>query len=132
MKIIEHKFCRICKVGKPEIKNGFRKNKYFWIRIYKCRKCNLETCKKFREKKSGRLSMNKAVYRSIEKYKFKQEARMVVKKNIRLGLIIRPKICSQCEQENKYIEAHHDDYTKPLKIIWLCKICHMSIHKNLL
>jgi hypothetical protein len=36
--------------------------------------------------------------------------------------------CSICG-EQKTIHAHHDDYTKPLDVIWLCRKHHQERHK---
>lgn len=35
--------------------------------------------------------------------------------------------CYQCG--NKKSEAHHEDYSKPLKIIWLCRIHHKEVER---
>jgi hypothetical protein len=35
-------------------------------------------------------------------------------------------LCLLCGGEK--VEAHHNDYTKPLDIIWLCSECHQWLH----
>lgn len=37
--------------------------------------------------------------------------------------------CSQCGVAEA--EAHHDDYTKPLEVRWLCRRCHRRHHASL-
>ena len=41
------------------------------------------------------------------------------------GKIIRPNKCSKCGKYCKP-EGSHTDYSKPLKVEWLCKSCHLS------
>lgn len=36
--------------------------------------------------------------------------------------------CSQCGEQNA--EAHHEDYDKPLEVIWLCRKHHTEIHSG--
>lgn len=43
------------------------------------------------------------------------------------GKIRRGKRCNRCP-ETKSLVAHHPDYTKPLKIEWLCRPCHAIEH----
>lgn len=45
---------------------------------------------------------------------------------IKKGVIGKPKICSNCNKEfnSRGIQAHHEDYTKPYYIKWLCISCH--------
>jgi hypothetical protein len=61
----------------------------------------------------------------------KELARNYVYKQISKGKLERPSTCERCFKECKP-EAHHDDYTKPLLIKWLCKICHRQEHGKLL
>ncbi len=37
--------------------------------------------------------------------------------------------CFFCGEE-KGVERHHPDYTKPREIVWLCKEHHLYVHKN--
>jgi len=39
------------------------------------------------------------------------------------GILIRSLKCQECGNECK-TEAHHEDYSKPLEVIWLCRLCH--------
>ena len=40
------------------------------------------------------------------------------------GVITRPSRCAICGDEKGRIEAHHEDYSRPLDIIWCCPKCH--------
>jgi hypothetical protein len=51
----------------------------------------------------------------------------IVNREIRKGKLIK-QICENCGENNT--QAHHDDYSKPLKIRWLCSKCHSNYHKN--
>jgi hypothetical protein len=51
-------------------------------------------------------------------------------KSVASGEIIRPDHCSVCLVNCKP-QAHHDDYSKPLDVIWLCPICHADRHRQL-
>ncbi len=44
------------------------------------------------------------------------------------GELVNPGQCSACGGSNK-VEAHHDDYAKPLAVRWLCRACHKTWHK---
>ena len=47
---------------------------------------------------------------------------------IRRGRIIRPLLCSKCEEAGKIV-AHHHDYRKPFDVEWLCTKCHGVVHR---
>ena len=46
------------------------------------------------------------------------------------GKIARQTFCSRCPA-TEFVAAHHDDYGKPLDVMWLCPVCHAARHKEL-
>ena len=43
---------------------------------------------------------------------------------------LEKKPCEKCGT-SKYVHAHHDDYSKPLDVLWLCPLHHKQRHKEL-
>lgn len=48
---------------------------------------------------------------------------------VRRGDISKPEQCSECG-EGKKLTAHHNDYSKPLEVEWLCYECHGKRHRK--
>ena len=46
---------------------------------------------------------------------------------VQTGKVIKPLLCESCGREKK-LSGHHEDYSKPLKVVWLCSSCHKSRH----
>jgi len=64
--------------------------------------------------------------RHKEKYPEKYLARLLMTKAIRRGDLVKQP-CEVCGSEE--VEGHHDDYSKPLAVRWLCKTHHIEHHK---
>lgn len=47
------------------------------------------------------------------------------------GILIVPNNCSMCGNGGLRIEGHHEDYSKPLDVIWVCCKCHTAIHRKI-
>lgn len=58
----------------------------------------------------------------------KEQARALTQKAIRSGILKRPSTCPECNTAKFQIHAHHEDYSKPLEILWLCASCHTTLH----
>lgn len=65
------------------------------------------------------------------------QAHNIVEKAIKRGALARPDACETCggpgpryKDGRSGIQAHHDDYNKPLEVRWLCQPCHHQWHKE--
>lgn len=67
----------------------------------------------------------------------KRAAHLAVKRALHSGALIKPPHCSgdlsfsQITCSNPRTDAHHDDYSLPLSVIWLCRSCHRRRHSHL-
>ena len=59
--------------------------------------------------------------------KQKQRAWNMVFRAVREGRLIKPKFCEFCHL-SKPLQAHHEDYEKPLDVVWFCSVCHQVYH----
>lgn len=59
----------------------------------------------------------------------RQVAHVMVKKAIKKGDLVRSP-CIRCGSEKSL--AHHEDYDKPLDVMWLCQPCHKQRHKEII
>lgn len=60
----------------------------------------------------------------------KRKAHTAVYRATKAGILQRPEACSRCGDRHR-VEAHHDDYRKPLDVMWLCTACHRRRHAEL-
>lgn len=65
--------------------------------------------------------------RYIARYPEKRQARAAVAQAVRSGRMVRQP-CEECGYEVR-VHAHHDDYSKPLEVRWLCQTHHAAVHK---
>jgi hypothetical protein len=67
-----------------------------------------------------------------ERNPLKVEARHALGRALREKRVVKPKACEACHTEvtPRDLQAHHDDYSKPLKVEWLCRWCHWADHKT--
>lgn len=86
----------------------------------------LERQKKYDEKTGIKA---KILQKYRENNRQKVNAQCQLRDHVKRGNIIKPNKCSLCSSE-KWIEAHHADYSKPLEVVWVCKKCHAIIHRG--
>jgi len=85
--------------------------------------------KEYYKTESGRIAVKNANKRMYEKSPEKRKARAQVRYHLDKGNIKRGK-CIFCNKNKT--QAHHEDYSKPLEIIWVCTTCHADIHRGIL
>lgn len=119
--------------------------------LNKCKECAKKDSKKRYEnnfeyiqnyEKSRNLNENRKKYKKEYREKFKSKNLQKIKSEsilnnvIRDGKIKKPNECELCHKKipqnacRGSLHAHHEDYSKPLDVIWVCPKCHKKIHKN--
>lgn len=60
----------------------------------------------------------------------KRAANVMVCNAVRDGRLIKPLECSQCGRvpPRRQLHGHHEDYSKPLDVKWICSACHGLEH----
>jgi hypothetical protein len=83
--------------------------------------------KRYEERYPDRIreSHNKSKANHPEKY----AARTTLWSHVLTGRIIRPSSCSDCGVVCTP-HGHHEDYSKPLDVVWVCVSCHVARHKR--
>lgn len=63
---------------------------------------------------------------------YREAARRQVQFAVADGILQPPDDCEMCGRglPDTYIEGHHEEYSRPLDVIWLCATCHGRVHKH--
>lgn len=88
----------------------------------KLRKYNRKYNKKWRKNNGYHNEVN-----SKKRYPEKVAARRLLYYAIK-NKLVKKKPCEVCFSMKS--QAHHDDYTKPLNVIWLCPLHHKDKHRK--
>lgn len=85
-----------------------------------------------RDRNRRRQRDRTAYYRARDaKYPMeRRRARYAVSRAVRSGKLIKPKQCESCGASGVSITGHHEDYSKHLEVMWLCRPCHFRQHLN--
>jgi ribosomal protein S27AE len=136
------KECFKCKTIKP-LEDFYKHSQMADGHVNKCKECNkndvtshrnknIEKVRAYdreRNKIPERIKANVEVNRA---WRAEDSRRVVahsaVSKAIREGRLDRNP-CVRCGEAKSV--AHHEDYDKPLEVMWLCQPCHKQRHKEL-
>jgi hypothetical protein len=81
----------------------------------------------YAQTEAGKAAAIRAKRRFIERNPLKRKAHILVGNALRSGSM-KPMPCEVCGAEKA--QAHHDDYSKPLDVRWLCTTHHAEWHKH--
>lgn len=88
---------------------------------------------KYRKSEKGIKNSRKNVLAYKKRFPEKNNARKKVYYRVQTGEIIKPDVCEFNNEDCKGIlHAHHDDYSKPLDVRWLCRFHHVETHGRLI
>jgi len=136
------KECFKCKVSKPlsefykhsQMKDGYL-NKCIECSKNDVNKHRLENLEKIRQYDRERAKNPERIANTVEitrawrqEDKRRNKAHQKVAYAMKKGVLIKMP-CVRCGNEKSL--AHHEDYDKPLDVMWLCQPCHKQRHKEL-
>jgi hypothetical protein len=136
------KECFKCNTVKP-LSEFYKHSKMADGHVNKCKECNkndvtsnrnknLEKYRAYdraRGKIPERIKANTEINRAWRAEDSRRNAAHTqVARAIRNGVLVRQPCC-RCGEAKTV--AHHEDYDKPLDVMWLCQPCHKKRHKEL-
>lgn len=96
-----------------------------------CKACRTNRILEYQKTGKGKEVLSKVRLNNNANRKFKHpekfKARQALADAIRIGKVVKPLI-GECGHVGRLV-GHHDDYSKPLSVRWLCQKCHSNIHK---
>ena len=84
---------------------------------------------RFKNNKERRVATAKRSELARKKDPIAYRARYALSNAVRDGRIKKAEKCTVCGQTVR-LHGHHDDYSKPLDVVWLCAKCHHGRHAN--
>ena len=88
------------------------------------------TLDRYRRGPAGRKRQADTMAKHRMKHPDRAKARGIIMTAVRNGKIYKPTRCSvnndRCAGQ---IEGHHEDYSDPLDVVWLCRFHHLEIHR---
>jgi hypothetical protein len=122
---VEERRARIAARDKEKVRAADR------ARHERHRQARNERVREYLRTPSGKLAHKKAVARYNGANPEKQHARTVLNNAVRDGKLVR----GLCERAGEScagaVHGHHDDYSQPLKVRWLCDKHHKDVHVEL-
>jgi hypothetical protein len=122
-------YCKPCACAKtrawlrvPENRTRATKTNNAW------RKANPEKQRAASRRASRSPARRKQTQRYRRRHTEKAQAHWTVSNALRSGRLTR-RPCAKCGT-TKRVHAHHEDYSKPLDVVWLCHRHHDEIHQK--
>jgi len=91
--------------------------------LEKCREYSRMKQREWSQTEKGKLAIKINSNKWEKENPEKRRAHVKVYKAVKSGKLQRRSHCEICNKECK-AQAHHEDYNKPLDVIWMCQRCH--------
>jgi len=120
--------CKDC--AKSDIKNNYRRlvKDPLWV-LKERERCRIKSSIARKNGKCSKVSYATQQawrVRNRQKSRAHNSAAKAVKKN----LIVPKQECESCGATGIKLQKHHEDYSKPLDVTWLCSVCHGIRHRK--
>jgi hypothetical protein len=89
----------------------------------------VEARREYQKQNRGRIACIQKSWNAANPEKIK--ARTKVANAVRDGKLTKPEACERCQSTALRLHGHHEDYSKPLEVMWLCEPCHGKRHREI-
>jgi len=125
--------CRCKECHKKKVREN-RHAKAEYYRAYDANRYQNDQRVKKRHRRYATTDRGKAILRKsrqkwLDNNEEKRAAHVLLGNAVRDGRIMKPDTCMFCDATGR-LEGHHEDYAKPLEVIWLCRSCHVAVHRE--
>ena len=86
-----------------------------------------QKCKEYARSHPDVISRITRKYRKMNPMAY--AAHIIVGNAVRDNKLKKPRKCSECNQKG-VMHGHHEDYYKPLDVVWVCVKCHTNLHRK--
>ncbi|MDX1489368.1 MAG: ABC transporter substrate-binding protein, partial [Acidiferrobacterales bacterium] len=86
-----------------------------------------ERHRRYQATEAGKKSMARAKAKWDAENPEKKAAHSILRSAVKSGKICKPETCQDCGSGGR-IHGHHEDYTRPIDVEWLCPSCHAKRH----
>ena len=121
--------CPRCEREKPAAEFGTRVKRGRVEPQAYCRACMVAYHKEWRSTPQGGAKFAAKSRESKQRYPERERARNALSYAIRLGRVERGDCYAACPECAGKIEAHHDDYSRPLDVVWTCRAHHRPLDR---
>lgn len=89
-----------------------------------------EIQKRYLSTAKGKALVKKSTKKYMDNNPIKIKCHAAVRRAIKSGRLIADEFCNSCNSNSEKLHGHHDDYSLPMSVRWLCAKCHVDWHKE--
>ncbi len=119
--------CKEC--TKRDVRKNYANNHEHYVAYDKARAMlphRVQMREEYQATKAGKRAAARAHKKQIELYPHKYKARVILGNAVRDGKV-KKLPCEVCGSTRR-IHGHHEDYSRPLDVVWLCSKHHKERH----
>ena len=126
---------KTCIVCRKVAAKGYREaRREYWVEYdakrYRNDPSRREGTELYSKTEAGKAVHRKAKDKWLSSNPVKRAAHTKLGNALRSGTIVKPLVCECCGGRPSRLNGHHDDYSKPLSVRWLCGVCHSAWHEK--
>lgn len=136
------RLCRMCGEDKP-IEEFYKHPEMTDGYLNQCKKCKRDYQRRYARTKGGKATERRRNQKPARRKELaarsrrwgednllKIRAQRKVSTALRSGKLVRPESCQDCRGVVQRLHAHHENYSRPLDVLWLCVPCHGKRNPN--